>query len=190
MFKFKLYAFIVCLIFMNVFCNLHAKQVTFEYDEMDRLVQVNYNEDIIIVYTYDANGNRLSKKVTVSDSDEDGLNDLLESTSCTNATDADSDEDGILDGDEDSNHNGRLDQGETNPCDIDTDNDGIQDGTEISLTLNDVGSDTDTDVFQPDVDPKTSTEPLDNDTDDDREDGRDEPRVYKETTGASEVNSL
>jgi len=71
------------------------------------------------------------------------------------------------DGVEDANHNGVVDYGETDPCDIDTDGDGIQDGTELGYTLADIGPDTDTDVFQPDLDPSTTTDPLNSDTDGD-----------------------
>ena len=50
---------------------------------------------------------------------------------------------------------------------LDTDNDGIQDGTELGITIDDIGPDTDTSIFQPDLDPTTTTDPLDNDTDND-----------------------
>lgn len=46
----------------------------------------------------------------------------------TNPNDADSDDDGLLDGEEDANHNGRVDAGEPNPNDSDTDGDGLSDG--------------------------------------------------------------
>jgi Cohesin domain len=94
------------------------------------------------------------------DSDNDGLPDDLEATMCTDANDADSDDDGIIDGSEDANQNGIVDAGETDPCNIDTDGDGIQDGTELGLTLADIDTDTDTNIFQPDLDPGTTTNPL------------------------------
>jgi hypothetical protein len=103
----------------------------------------------------------------INDWDCDGLPDSLENTTCTDPFDADTDDDGISDGVEDANHNGVVDYGETDPCDIDTDDDGIQDGTELGYTLDDIGPDTDTDIFQPDLDPSTTTDPLDEDTDDD-----------------------
>ena len=101
------------------------------------------------------------------DADGDGLPDSLESTTCTDPYDADTDNDGIIDGDEDANHNGIVDPGETDPCNIDTDGDGVQDGTELGYTLNDIGSDTNTTVFQPDLDPNSTTDPLNADTDGD-----------------------
>ena len=101
------------------------------------------------------------------DSDDDGLSDELEDTTCSDSLDADSDDDGILDGEEDLNKNGLVDPGETNPCNGDTDGDGIQDGTELGLTLDDIGPDTNTDIFQPDLDPTTTTDPLNPDSDND-----------------------
>jgi hypothetical protein len=55
--------------------------------------------------------------------------------------------------------------GETDPCD--TDGDGIQDGTELGYTLSDANPDTNTGIFQPDLDPSTTTDPLDDDSDKD-----------------------
>ena len=60
-----------------------------------------------------------------------------------------------------------VDADETDPCNIDTDNDGIQDGTELGYTLDNIGQDTDTLIFQPDLDPETTTNPLNPDTDND-----------------------
>jgi hypothetical protein len=49
----------------------------------------------------------------------------------------------------------------------DTDGDGIQDGTEQGYTLIEIDEDTDTGIFQPDLDPLTMTDPLKADTDGD-----------------------
>lgn len=106
-------------------------------------------------------------KPIFQDQDNDGLPDEIEALTCTDSKDADSDNDGIMDGIEDSNRNGRTDYGETHPCKTDTDGDGLQDGTEIGLEIEDCPDDTDEDIFQPDVDPSTTTDPLDNDTDND-----------------------
>jgi hypothetical protein len=102
-----------------------------------------------------------------NDSDGDGLIDSIENTTCTDPNNADTDNDGIPDGVEDANLNGILDPGETDPCNLDSDGDGIQDGTELGYTLDDIGADTDTSVFQPDLDPNTTTDPLNKDTDGD-----------------------
>ena len=102
-----------------------------------------------------------------TDSDGDGLTDDIEALLGTDPHDVDSDDDGISDGDEDVNHNGMVDWGETNPTNRDTDGDGIQDGTELGYTEADIGPDTDMGVFQPDLDPTTTTDPLNEDTDGD-----------------------
>jgi hypothetical protein len=102
-----------------------------------------------------------------ADSDGDALPDSLENTTCTDPYDTDTDDDGILDGWEDMNHNGVVDPGETDPCNADTDGDGIQDGTELGYTSDDIGPDTATAIFQPDLDPSTATDPLKKDTDGD-----------------------
>jgi len=108
------------------------------------------------------------------DSDGDGLIDFIENAGCTSAMDSDSDDDGIADGIEDANHDGVIDPGETDPCNIDTDGDGIPDGVEMGITepVPDPDGDgpilgTDTDIFQPDLNPLTTTDPTDADTDDD-----------------------
>ncbi len=102
------------------------------------------------------------------DADGDGIaNSVEEASGCLDPNDADTDNDGILDGVEDVNHDGIVGANETDPCNIDTDGDGIQDGTELGYTLNDIGPDTDTNVFQPDLDPSTVTDPLNADTDGD-----------------------
>jgi hypothetical protein len=111
-----------------------------------------------------------------ADSDGDLLSDLLEDQICTSPVDADTDDDGIPDGVEDANHNGTFDSGETNPCDADTDDDLIQDGTEMGVRLSKIGPDTDTGIFQEDLDPTTTTDPLNPDTDGDRMDDGQEDR--------------
>jgi len=55
----------------------------------------------------------------------------------------------------------------TNPDNPDTDGDGIQDGTESGLTLENIPPYIDLSIFQPDLDPSTTTDPLSPDTDGD-----------------------
>jgi hypothetical protein len=87
--------------------------------------------------------------------------------------DKDSDDDGVNDGatTEGVDGNGVLldtdEDGTNNVVDTDSDGDGIWDGVELGLTLADISIYTDADVFTPDADPSTSTEPLDDDTDND-----------------------
>jgi len=138
------------------------------YDNLSRIVRVEYLDgSALLEYGYDEVGNRLLKKID-SDSDDDGLLDSLEDTTCTDPNDADTDDDGILDGDEDADHDGILGlaDNETHPCQVDTDGDGIQDGTESGVTEGHP-TDTNTGIFEPDLDPTTTTNPLDADTDDD-----------------------
>ena len=102
-----------------------------------------------------------------NDTDGDGVPDSVENDSgCMDLMDADTDDDGISDGNEFSVG--------TDPCDIDTDDDGLQDGTELGITTPVADPDgagplsgTDTNIFIPDQDPGTTTDPLDNDSDDD-----------------------
>jgi len=104
------------------------------------------------------------------DQDGDGIPDTSESQEpdgCPDPNDSDSDDDGIEDGVEDKNQNGIKDANELNPCSLDTDGDGIDDGKEIGLTKDDVGPNTDPDIFIPDKDPLTTTDPKDIDSDDD-----------------------
>jgi len=82
----------------------------------------------------------------------------------TSPTDDDHDDDGILDGNEDKNHNGKVDGGETDPRNIDTDSDGMRDGKEIGLTMPQGSG---TAGFVADADPSTTTNPLNPDSDGD-----------------------
>ncbi len=84
----------------------------------------------------------------------------------TSPSDADSDDDGIPDGDEDLDGDGVVDPGETDPQASDSDGDGVQDGTELGIVTPALPG-TDPNVFQPDLDPSTTTDPLDDDSDDD-----------------------
>jgi MYXO-CTERM domain-containing protein len=89
--------------------------------------------------------------------------------------DDDTDDDGLIDGNEDADQNGRVDNvigstgtrgsGETDPNNADTDRDGLPDGLEVGL-IGPQGAHTNTDIFIPDRDPTTTTDPLDWDTDD------------------------
>ncbi len=159
--------FISLLLFLTVSIPALSETVQYSYDHLNRLTRVESDSGAVIEYTYDATGNRLTKEVSIIDTDIDGISDTIENNSCTDTNDADTDDDGIIDGVEDANHNGVLDPGETDPCDNDTDGDGVQDGTESGFTLADVGPDTNLSVFQPDLNPGTTTDPLNPDSDGD-----------------------
>ena len=127
-------------------------------------------------------GSEWASKSQSTDTDGDGLIDSVEALGCTDPADADTDDDGLLDGQEDFNHDNQKDEYETHPCQVDTDGDGLLDGLEKGLTLIDIGEDTKTEVFQPDLDPDDVTDPTDADTDDDgltdgREDANHNGRV-------------
>lgn len=81
---------------------------------------------------------------------------------------ADTDGDGIPDGEEDKNHNGRIDPGETNPNSADTDGDGLSDYDEIYVYGTDpTKADTDGDGLPDGLEVRTGTDPLNPDTDGD-----------------------
>ncbi len=117
------------------------------------------------------------------DTDDDGIDDgdeigrgnprIRDDVDDTDPLDADSDDDGLSDGDE---VNGGDLAPETDPNDPDTDGDGLQDGTEQGVTTGvpagtstsgNPYAGTDPEVFVPDLDPTTETDPLDADSDDD-----------------------
>ncbi|TNF34625.1 MAG: hypothetical protein EP329_07025, partial [Deltaproteobacteria bacterium] len=121
------------------------------------------------------------------DTDGDGINDgdeiaggdpkAYDEGEDTDPLDADTDDDGLNDGDE-RDGKGRA-EGVTglDPLDPDTDGDGLPDGLELGVTEPIPGgiSDgdgvpflgTDPEIFVPDADPATTTDPTDDDTDDD-----------------------
>jgi len=81
----------------------------------------------------------------------------------TDPLDLDSDEDGIADGVEDLDGDGATSGSETNATLADTDGDTLPDGLELGFTT--ATLDTDGNVFVPDADPFTTTNPLSMDTD-------------------------
>ena len=163
---------------------LENRGYLFQYDDLDRLIAAREDDGYNFTYEYDSIGNLMKVDDSTHlieyfygvgagphavtsvtglnvDTDQDGLLDDLEDRYCTVSTDADTDDDGINDGIEDANQNGVVDTGETDPCNVDTDGDGTQDGTELGYTLDSIGPDTDINIFKPDTDPSSTTDPLD-----------------------------
>ncbi len=103
------------------------------------------------------------------DSDGDGLPDYLEIALGTNILDLDSDDDGISDFDEDANRNGLIEDSETSPLKFDTDGDALSDGLELGYVNGIVAppglQGTNPDLFQPDLDPSTTTNAIKADSD-------------------------
>ena len=56
---------IICLAMLTIFASqVSADNVTYKYDELNRLSQVTYDDGTTITYTYDEAGNRLTKQVS------------------------------------------------------------------------------------------------------------------------------
>ena len=97
--------------------------------------------------------------LNVSDTDGDGITDIIEDTMCTSSSDPDSDGDGVCDGflavgatcvsGEDMNNDGVIDPTETDPCDADSDDDGLDDSDDSVGCLSALNWDSDGD-FLPD----------------------------------------
>jgi len=102
--------------------SLNAHAVIYQYDKLNRLTDVTYNNGNTIKYDYDPAGNILSVLTTLSvvDKDGDGIPDSVDNClSISNANQLNTDADS---------------QG--NACDLDDDNDGIYDVWEIKYGLN------------------------------------------------------
>lgn len=116
-----------------------ALPVSYTYDKLNRLTEVNYNTgQQVITYSYDAAGNIKTRKIMDKnakgvpvtsglDSDDDGIPDAWEIANFGNLTTAnattDTDGDGLLDIDEYKDG--------TDPNNKDTDGDGFSDGEEV-----------------------------------------------------------
>ncbi|MBE2257087.1 MAG: hypothetical protein IAE65_12915 [Ignavibacteria bacterium] len=51
-------------IFLIYACGLFAQSISYQYDNLNRLTRVDYGNGSVVVYTYDANGNRLTETIT------------------------------------------------------------------------------------------------------------------------------
>ncbi len=73
------------------------------------------------------------QKILPVDQDKDGIPDYYENQLCSKVTVADTDGDGLLDGQENKRPFLTLSKTETDPCQADTDGDGISDGNEVKI---------------------------------------------------------
>jgi len=64
-------------------CPAIGSTITYEYDDLNRLIEVRYPDGVVILYTYDAVGNRQSKTVNL-----DGLKGDINGDCLVNQTDA------------------------------------------------------------------------------------------------------
>jgi len=61
--RLKKMSIVLCFLFLAFTCSAMADTVTYDYDEINQLVRVEYSNGTIITYTYDAAGNRVEKLV-------------------------------------------------------------------------------------------------------------------------------
>ncbi|UCE38011.1 MAG: PKD domain-containing protein [Thermoplasmata archaeon] len=151
-------------------------------------INIDFGEDVNLngVVDIDALGYFIEADPNNIDTDFDGVLDSVEMgvpgydldfSTTTSAVDIDTDDDGLIDGEEDRNHNGRVDAGESDPNDVDTDSDSLWDGLELGRNLTNIriprfrirGTNTSTSLFggHYDHDTTTTTDPVDVDTDGD-----------------------
>jgi YD repeat-containing protein len=57
-------------LFLLAFLVTSSSAVTYEYDDLNRLVKAAYEDGTVTEYTYDEVGNRLNMETTVTDPDE------------------------------------------------------------------------------------------------------------------------
>lgn len=126
-----------------------AGTVSYQYDDLNRLVMVVYQEGISISYSYDAAGNRTQKIVTNNvdtdldgltddvdpDDDGDGVDDGLDAFPLDPSESADTDNDGLGNNvDQDDDNDGYGDTNDAFPLDptewLDSDGDGIGDNSD------------------------------------------------------------
>jgi len=113
---------IVNLLLLFLICTqVPAAPVSYTYDDLNRLIRVDYNNsERIVTYSYDAAGNILDKTVTMAasgDADNDGIPDAQDNCLKTaNPGQRDTDGDGY-----------------GNRCDADLNNDGIVNSIDLGL---------------------------------------------------------
>lgn len=66
---------LVVLVLVGLALPCLAETITYEYDDLYRLIRATYSDGTVIEYTYDTAGNRLRVEVKPGDSDGDGIPD-------------------------------------------------------------------------------------------------------------------
>src|SRR4030042_3785214 len=65
------YGLLISLIFISLFVmwfgNSYAETINYIYDELNRLIRVEYGDGTVIEYTYDKVGNRIEKSLQITD---------------------------------------------------------------------------------------------------------------------------
>ena len=131
------YGTTLCLLALGVLSATVAHATTYTYDELDRLVRVDYDNGASITYTYDPAGNLLEvTRVASTDDDTDGVPNASDNCpTVANADQADFDNDGLGDAcDPDDDNDGVDDADDAFPMDggetVDTDGDGTGDNAD------------------------------------------------------------
>jgi len=122
--------FLFTLCCLSLYAHGYAATLQYQYDKLNRLTKVTYNNLTIIEYAYDSSGNRISVAV-MTDTDYDGMADSWEMTyfgTLSRNGSGDYDGDGLTDLQEYQN--------QTNPKLKDTDGDGMPDAWEVEYGLN------------------------------------------------------
>jgi hypothetical protein len=107
----------------------YAGDVYYQYDDLNRLEQVTYEDGTLLQYIYDEVGNR-TQKIVLGDTDSDG-DGMPDNWEIQYGLDPDDPADADYDNDGDGLTNLAEYQLGTDPTEPDTDNDGIDDGADL-----------------------------------------------------------
>lgn len=147
-----------------------ASAITYAYDDLDRLVEVVYDDGSVLSYTYDAGGNRLSRVFRV-DPDADGVFYAGGANPCAGGATAGCEDNCPLLANADQEDFDGDASGDT--CDDDDDGDTLLDihesDTRIYISPTDTGTDplnpdTDGDGFRDDEEVAAGSDPNDGDS--------------------------
>jgi YD repeat-containing protein len=74
---------VIALLFASVMTS-YAETTTYTYDELNRLIQVIYEDGKGVIYTYDASGNRITLTQSVDTEPPTGTIIINSGAACTN----------------------------------------------------------------------------------------------------------